>query len=541
MATTNVPSPTLGPNGFIIPSDAEILAGVQADINSAFGGNLNPALNTPQGQLATSMAAITATADQTFLYYTTQVDPAYATGRMQDAIARIYFIERLPALSTTVSCVCTGLPNVIIPSGAYAQDLAGNVYSCVTGGAIGSNGTVTLTFANNVTGPIPCPSNSLVTIYQSVTGWDTINNPSDGVLGQNVESSSAFEARRAASVEQNSIGSLPSILGAVLNVSGVVDAYVTENATAAPVNTGVTNFPLAANSVYVAAVGGSTADVAKAIWSKKPPGCAYNGNTTVTVTDNNSGYTIPYPTYTVKYEIPNDLLIVFSVTLVNSPLIPNNAPTLIQNALINAFSGGDGGPRARIAGNVLASRFYPTIASLGTWAQIESLYIGSINNQTATFAGTISSTTLTTAVVSGTIAIGQSLQDNRGAIIDGTIITAGSGSSWTITPSQTIAATTFTGTGSGTNLTASVVTGTIYVGDVIAGTGVPANTTIVSQTSGTPGGAGVYVTSASTTSSGASLTAKPLITGFQVNQFNVQAGIDQVPVISSTAIYVGHT
>lgn len=66
---------------------------------------------------------------------------------------------------------------------------------------------------------------------------------------------------------------------------------------------------------------------------------------------------------------------------------------------------------------------------------------------------------------------------------------------------------TFTATGSGTNLTVSSVTGLISIGDTISGTGVTAGTTIVSQTSGTTGGAGVYVTSAATTSSAATVTA----------------------------------
>jgi len=64
----------------------------------------------------------------------------------------------------------------------------------------------------------------------------------------------------------------------------------------------------------------------------------------------------------------------------------------------------------------------------------------------------------------------------------------------------------FTATGSGTNLTVSALTGVIHIGDVVSGTGVPAGTTIVSQTSGTTGAAGVYVTSVATTSSAASLT-----------------------------------
>jgi hypothetical protein len=66
----------------------------------------------------------------------------------------------------------------------------------------------------------------------------------------------------------------------------------------------------------------------------------------------------------------------------------------------------------------------------------------------------------------------------------------------------------FTGTGSGTSLTTTSVSGIILVGDAVnSGSGVPAGTTIVSQTSGTPGGAGIYVTSQATTSSTAALTS----------------------------------
>ena len=66
---------------------------------------------------------------------------------------------------------------------------------------------------------------------------------------------------------------------------------------------------------------------------------------------------------------------------------------------------------------------------------------------------------------------------------------------------------TFTASGSGTNLTVSAVTGVLSVGETLSGTGIPAGTTIVSQTSGTTGGAGVYVTSQATTISAATATS----------------------------------
>ena len=96
--TTNVPQCTLTPTGFQAPQESAILAGTVADIDQAVGGGLNPSLTTPQGQLASSMAAIIGFCYDFFLYYTNQVDPTYAQGRMQDAIARIYFIERMAGL-----------------------------------------------------------------------------------------------------------------------------------------------------------------------------------------------------------------------------------------------------------------------------------------------------------------------------------------------------------------------------------------------------------------------------------------------------------
>jgi hypothetical protein len=76
------------------------------------------------------------------------------------------------------------------------------------------------------------------------------------------------------------------------------------------------------------------------------------------------------------------------------------------------------------------------------------------------------------------------------------------------TPTQSTATTnftaqigaSFTGSGSGTNLTVTGISGCLVLGDVITGTGVPANTTIVSGPSN--GGNGTYVTSQATTASG---------------------------------------
>ena len=60
---TTVPTPTLGATGYVEPAEADVLTAVLNDINTAFGGGLNVsspnALSTPQGQLASSVSAIT--------------------------------------------------------------------------------------------------------------------------------------------------------------------------------------------------------------------------------------------------------------------------------------------------------------------------------------------------------------------------------------------------------------------------------------------------------------------------------------------------
>jgi hypothetical protein len=536
--STSVPQPTFSATGFVIPTDTQILNGVLADLNNAFGGNLNTAnLFTPQGQLASSMSAIIADADQTFMFFTTQVDPAFSTGRMQDAIARIYFIERLPASQTIVGCTCSGAQGTVIPTGALAQDSSGNIYLCSSGGTIPVSGSITLNFVNQVVGPIPCSQGTLTTIYQAVPGWDSITNPQEGILGDDVETAAAFETRRQASVAMNSMGSLPSIAGAVLNVPGVIDAYITENDTASPVT--VLGQVLPANSLYVAVVGGDINAVAKAIWSKKAPGCAYSGNTTVVVEDTGSGYNLPYPTYNVTFEVPPALPIYFSVTLLTNPNIPANATALIQAALVSAFAGDDGGPRARIGNNLLASRFYSPVALLGSWALIKSLYLGSANVPSWTGTASIAGTALTIlSTTSGAMAAGLMLQDLEGRVAAGTKVISGSGTSWVLANTQTVAGASFTGAISGTTLTTSAVTGSILANDLLGGAGVTANTTIVKQLTGVSGGAGTYQVSNSQTVASESMTTSPVLTGINPNQLNAQVNINQVPTISADNILV---
>jgi hypothetical protein len=136
------------------------------------------------------------------------------------------------------------------------------------------------------------------------------------------------------------------------------------------------------------------------------------------------------------------------------------------------------------------------------------------------------STSLTLSNVVGTVVIGATIT-NGGSVPTGTTIvsqnsglTGGNGVyvtsaaltlsnvPLTLTPPAAGVA-TGTGVGTGTSLAVSAVSGVIAINAKVAGAGVPAGTTIVSQQSGTTGGAGTYTTSQPTTVSNGPLAFTP--------------------------------
>lgn len=415
---TNVPQPTYGDNGIVLPTEAAILSGIQADINTALGGGIDSSLTTPQGQLATTETAAIGDSQAQLAWYVNQVDPATSSGRMQDALGRIYALTRIPAEPTVQPCTCYGLNNAPIPIGSLAQDQAGNLWSSEAAGTI-TNGSVLINFQSVTLGPIPAPIS--LKPYTFVTGWESITPTGSAVLGQNVESRAAFEQRRENAIAANSLGMLGSVLGSVLGVPGVLDAYVQDNPSSVTQTIG--GVSLLANSIYTCVVGGSAAAIAMAIFMKKPPGCVYTGTTAVTIADPNPQYAPPAPLYTIRFTFAIVTNFAVVVTLKNNGSVPANVQSLVASAIINAFSGLDGGPRAKIGSLVLSSRYYAGVIALGFWAEIIEIQLG-LSGAACSFTGSISGNMLTvTAVNSGTLAIGQLIQDS-GLISTGTVISS---------------------------------------------------------------------------------------------------------------------
>lgn len=448
MAETSVPPLVITDRGPVVPSEPDVMAGVMTDLSAAFGGDLNMDYSTPQGQLASSTTAIIGNKDSQLALLFNLVDPAFSSGRMQDAIGRIYFMTRQSAIATTVEVRCSGLPGTQIPQGALVQSSDANIYAATVGGIIDSAGFVDLMFECAVTGPVICEVGAISRIYRAIAGWDSAVNLVAGTVGRNVEGRAAFEARRQASVAGNSVGTNGSIRGSVLALDGVIDARVFDNPEATTqVIQGVS---LLSGELFVCIYGGDDDEVAKSIWRKKMPGCKMYAaaNTTIVVTDDESGYSIPFPTYTIRFERPAPVPVYFRVTISNTPLVPSTADDQIRQAVSDAFYGEDGGLAAGIGESIYTSRYYSGIASLGAWANIVSIQMGTLAVADATFTASIAGSTMTvSAVASGTLAVGQVV--TGGTIQPGTKITAlgtgvGGTGTYIVSTPQTVASGTKT-------------------------------------------------------------------------------------------------
>jgi hypothetical protein len=437
MASSAIPRATFGDKGFLAPDEDAILQGAFADVDAAFGGGLDPDPSTPQGQLAATLTAVVGEKNAQFLWYCSQVDPAFNSGRMQDAIARIYFIDRISGAPTVQPCTCVGLVNTVIPIGSLAEDQDGGLWLALQIGEIPVGGSVVVDFAAITDGPTTAPVS--LTIKSVIFGWDSITPTGDASLGRLVENRAQFEDRRRQSVALNASGQVEAVRGAVLAVDGVQDAYVIDNSNSTP--QAVNGVTLIANSLYVAVVGGTDADVASAIWRKKAPGCSYNGNTSVTVVDPSPDYAPPIPSYAVLFQRPALISTIVLVTILNSATVPSDALAQIRTAIVDAAVGLDGGPRAKIGSYVFASRYYGPVAALGTWASaIVNIQVG-FRGVAASVVGSISGTTLTaTSVTGGVLEVGELLTGTgvtQGTLVSGLLSGTGGTGTYTVSKSQT--------------------------------------------------------------------------------------------------------
>jgi hypothetical protein len=229
------------------------------------------------------------------------------------------------------------------------------------------------------------------------------------------------------------------------------------------------------------------------------------------------------------------------------------APNVVTGSIaVNSFTGSLAGTTltaSAIISGVLAPNQGISGASIINGTTIVRQLTGTtggVGTYQVSISQNVSSTTIlasgggltVTGVTSGTLAVGQTLT-GTGVVANTKIIALGTGAGGTgnyaVDVSQTAASETITASG-GTLTVSAVASGTLAVGDVIAGTGVTLGTSITALVSGT-GGTGTYLVSLGQTALSQTITvtgAGVIVTYDSVaGAFLVTSGISGVNSTSS--------
>lgn len=322
------------PQGFFLKPLSQIVQ----DLSDAEVGTIDPALDTsaenPLGQLNGIVGNALAELWEIAQVAYDGISRDNAEGAALDNVGALTGSLRLPPKPSAVYCIVSAAAGTYpagtlvasvgggpsLPSGALPASV-GQLFSnaqdlTIQPGQLNSlsvSGADDVLFTSEEDGPIVCPSGWLITIAVPVTGWNAITNaPNDAVLGNLLESDTAYRLRQEQELAAEGACTADAIRAAVFEVAAVNAVTVLEN------DTLVTSSGLPPKSFEVVVYTGpgvSLGDVAQAIWNNKPAGIQSFGASAATVLDSQGNPQTVYFTQVAQKQIYLAYVVSFQATL----------------------------------------------------------------------------------------------------------------------------------------------------------------------------------------------------------------------------------
>lgn len=298
--------------------------------------NLDP--STPDGLKLAHDAEVFSALDETLQQAYNSKDPNKASGVDLDVIASLTGTSRSKGTASTVTgFVLSGVasPLTTVPAGTIFESVTtGSRWTLDQQWTLDSSGQAVVDITCTEIGPIEADAGTITRIITTVPGLTSCNNPSPATPGTGIESDSSLRVKRATAVGRPGNNQIDSMLGELYAVDGTRRVKVYENDT----NTTDSN-GLPPHSIAPIIDGGTDADVAMAIYTKKNPGVAlYQAGTPVSVDVTSPIY--PDNVKTIKFSRPKYVDMVIAVTIKNDGSLPSNTQDLIRDAFIEFAAGG---------------------------------------------------------------------------------------------------------------------------------------------------------------------------------------------------------
>lgn len=324
--------------GLTIDTAAEITADLVSGFQGIYGTDINVDSNSPDGQRIGIYTQIIIDLLELLQSVNSSFDPDQAIGALLDQRVTINNIQRAGgtytiqpiSITTNTTVKLQGLDsNFNNPNGVgyTVQDSSGNKF-ILENTTTFTTGTTVANFRAQTIGAVNVPTNTITIPVTIVLGVVSVNNPSAAIsIGQNQETDAQLRTRRQQSVALASNGYLNGLLGTILGLNGVTEAVLYENTTN---STDANGTP--AHSIWLVVAGGSSSDIANAIYNKKSYGASMRGAVTYPIT------TASGSIFTAQWDVPiaEPLYIAFTIKTTTPGFVFNqvNIKSSMASALI---------------------------------------------------------------------------------------------------------------------------------------------------------------------------------------------------------------
>lgn len=220
--------------GLKVASFVEVRASIIDRYKAAYGTDIDVSTGTADGVFVNDLALIINNILQTIKTVYSNLDVETASGEYLDNLCALANIYRKQETASVASVeVTNGSTEQTFTSDITFVDQAGTEWTYKNTGTLtfAPNETKTLEVVCQVKGPVSAPAGWIV---NTVVDLDlTVIQKTNAIVGQTAETDSELKARRTQSSGAAGTTVLESLIGALLNISGIDDVkiYTNENET----------------------------------------------------------------------------------------------------------------------------------------------------------------------------------------------------------------------------------------------------------------------------------------------------------------------
>jgi uncharacterized phage protein gp47/JayE len=315
---------------------SEYKSDLEEIFRAAFGEDLVVDADTPQGTAIGLLALRLTEFDEKVVGQSNSLAILDASGQQIDGLAAILAIARNGDEPSLVSVILTGVPGTVVPAGSLARSTAGDLFVLRADVVINADGSADGMMESVEGGPVACAAGTITGIVSGLTGWETLDNPEAGQLGQLKESDYTFRKGYFRKLFKNATSPREAVLAEVLNQQNVLEAVCEENDTdTAKIVKGV---ELPPHSIVAVVLGGADTDIAQAIQRKKTGGASTAGDTAVTVPTTRSGGR-KGPDIVIRFYRAAQVGMEIDLDIDPGASFPTNGVSLLKERIMAYFAG----------------------------------------------------------------------------------------------------------------------------------------------------------------------------------------------------------